>query len=62
MDARELLHGHERVWKTIYSWKSIRHRLKGKKSNRSLLWAANAAYRYYARRLHKFYNCDAGLV
>lgn len=62
MTAQELLDGHERVWKSIYTLKSIRRRLKGKRSNISLLWAANLAYRFYANRLHKFYNCDAGMA
>jgi len=61
MAPEELLEGHERVWKKIYTMGSIGRRLKGKKKNFTLLWAVNMAYRYYANRLHKFYTCDGGV-
>lgn len=61
MSPEELLEGHERVWKTVYNLKSIGRRLRGKKNNFMVLWAANIAYRYYANNLHKFYTCDGGM-
>ncbi len=61
MTPEELLAGHRRVWEEIYSYKSILHRISGKKVNFFLMLAANLAYRYYAHRLHTFYNCNAGM-
>ena len=61
MSAQELTAGTRRVWRDVYSWKSIRHRIKGKKVSYALMLAANAGYRFYARRLDKFYTCDGGM-
>ncbi len=61
MSPAELLAGHRRVWEKAYSLKSIRHRIAGKKQSYLFMLAANLAYRFYAKRLHKFYSCDGGL-
>ncbi len=62
MSAGELMDGHHRVWRKVYSTKAILHRCRGKKANTALLLAANMGYRYYAYQLHKFYNCTGGMV
>ncbi|MCB1192586.1 MAG: B12-binding domain-containing radical SAM protein [Leptospiraceae bacterium] len=57
--ATELLEGHEKVWKEVYSYKGIFSRLKNKYSMiLPILVAANISYRYYANNLSKFYNCN----
>ncbi len=62
MAPEELLAGHRRVWEEVYSMKSILHRIKGKKQSYAFMLAANTAYRFYARRLHTFYNCNGGMM
>ena len=58
MTVRELARGHERAWKSVYSWKSIGRRL-WRANNFSLMAAsANLGYRFYAHNLQRFYTCD----
>ena len=61
MTARELQYGIERTWKKTYSYRGILRRLwKG-----NLFWTAltaNLGYRFYAHRLHQFYNCREPLL
>jgi len=58
MSIEELRDGHERAWRYAYSIPSIARRLWRSKTHTGLAVAANMGYRFYARRLHQFYNCD----
>lgn len=58
MSVEELRDGHERAWLHAYSLPSIARRLWKSKTHTGLAVAANMGYRFYARRLHQFYNCD----
>ena len=58
MSVDELRDGHERAWIHAYSLTSIARRLWKSKTHTGLAIAANMGYRFYARRLHQFYNCD----
>lgn len=62
MSPEELQRGHERVWRDVYSWRGILQRTRLQYGNFGLLWAANVAYRYYARNLERFYTCQGGLA
>jgi radical SAM superfamily enzyme YgiQ (UPF0313 family) len=59
MTVEELQRGTEAAWKFAYSWKSIARRLWHSPGSPLLALLTNLGYRYYARRLHKFYTCDA---
>lgn len=61
MSAKELQYGTEWAWKKTYSYLGIAKRLW--KAN--LFWTAltaNLGYRFYAHRLHRFYNCRSPLL
>ena len=58
MTVAELKAGHERAWRRAYSLTSIARRLWRSRTQTALAIAANMGYRFYARRLHQFYNCD----
>jgi len=58
MSVEELRDGHERAWRYAYSFPSIARRLWRSKTRTGLAVTANMGYRFYARRLHQFYNCD----
>lgn len=58
MTVEELQRGHERAWRHVYSLRSIASRLWRARVDPHLLLAANLGYRFYARNLHTFYNCD----
>lgn len=58
MSVEELRDGHERAWRHAYSLPSIARRLWRSRTHTGLAVAANMGYRFYARRLHQFYNCD----
>lgn len=58
MSVEELQRGHERAWTYTYSMASIARRLARSRTNVPLGIASNLGYRFYARRLHQFYNCD----
>jgi len=62
MTPEELQIGHERVWKEVYSWRSISRRARLQLENLPLWWGANLAYRFYARNLSRFYNCNGGAL
>jgi radical SAM superfamily enzyme YgiQ (UPF0313 family) len=62
MSPAELLAGHERIWRDVYSYRSILHRTRLQLENLPLMLAANIAYRFYAHNLERFYNCTAGVV
>ena len=60
MSVDELRDGHERrQWRIVVDGcRSIARRLWKSKTHTGLAIAANMGYRFYARRLHQFYNCD----
>lgn len=63
MNPIELMEGHERVWKEVYSVKGIFSRMKNKVSMIfPIVLAANFSYRFYANNLSKFYNCNVGMI
>lgn len=58
MTVDELQAGHERAWKYAYRWRSIARRIAGSRTEIPIAIMANLGYRFYAYRLHQFYNCD----
>jgi len=58
MTIDQLQRGTETAWKHAYSWSSIAKRLWHSPGFLPLALLTNLGYRYYAHRLHKFYNCD----
>ena len=66
MERQELIEGHEKIWKEVYSYSSIFKRNKRQMISRlrsiPLILGANIGYRFFANNLSKFYNCNGGLV
>ena len=60
MTADELQRGTERAWRQAYSIGGIARRLWHSPAPLPVRLATNAAYRFYALRLNRFYTCDAG--
>ena len=58
MSVDELQRGTEAAWKRAYSWRGIAKRLAKTASPWAVAIGANLGYRFYARRLHRFYICD----
>ena len=58
----ELLHHHERVWKEVYSYRSIVRRFHRNIEHWGVVLAANFAYRFYSRNLSRFYTCEGGVA
>lgn len=58
MSVTELERGHEWAWRQAYSARSIAQRLWRSRVHTALAIPANLGYRFYARRLHRFYSCD----
>lgn len=58
MSVEQLQHGHERAWRHSYSLASMGRRLARSRRHLSVGIPANLGYRFYARRLHRFYTCD----
>lgn len=58
MTVSELETGHEKAWRTVYSWKAVARRVARARSQMPLALAANLGYRFYAHNLHTHYNCD----
>jgi len=58
----ELMRGTERAWKHVYSYRSIARRIWSSPASRAVVIGANLGYRFYAHHLHKYYNCDWGLI
>ena len=54
----ELQLGTEAAWKHAYSWPSIFSRLRRTAAPFHVSLVTNLGYRFYARRLHRFYTCD----
>ena len=59
MTADELQRGTERAWRSAYSLGAIARRLRHSPAPLGVRLATNFGYRFYARRLHRFYTCDA---
>jgi radical SAM superfamily enzyme YgiQ (UPF0313 family) len=63
MSVDELQFGHEKIWKDVYSYKSIGKRVFGNLTKIfPIVLSANASYRYYAHNLSRFYTCRGGLI
>ena len=66
MTRQELIEGHEKIWKDVYSYKSILKRnssqMLGRLRSIPLILGANIGYRFYANNLSRFYNCNGGLA
>lgn len=58
MTIKELQEGHEQAWRHAYKATSIAKRLAGARIQLPVSIAANLGYRFYARNLHRYYNCD----
>ncbi len=58
MSVDELQQGTEAAWRHAYSWRSIATRLASRAGSLPIALLANLGYRFYARRLHRFYTCD----
>lgn len=58
MTVEQLVKGHERAWKAVYSWGAIGKRLWNARNFKPMAWSVNMGYRFYAHNLHKFYTCD----
>ena len=58
LSPAELQSGTERAWRLAYSARSIWRRLRRSPAPLRVALAANLGYRYYARRLKRFYTCD----
>jgi radical SAM superfamily enzyme YgiQ (UPF0313 family) len=58
MSVDELQRGTQAAWKRAYSWRGIAKRLARTASPWPVAIGANLGYRFYARRLHRFYTCD----
>ena len=62
LSADELLQGHERIWREVYSYRSIRKRFRPRSRPLPIVIGANLAYRFYAHNLSRFYTCRGGLI
>jgi radical SAM superfamily enzyme YgiQ (UPF0313 family) len=58
MSVEELQRGIEAAWRYAYTVRSISRRILASPSPWPVRIGANVAYRFYARNLHRFYNCD----
>jgi len=58
MTAHELQSGHERAWRSVYSYRSIARRLAAARTQIPIAIMANLGYRYYAHHLETHYTCD----
>jgi radical SAM superfamily enzyme YgiQ (UPF0313 family) len=58
MSVEELQRGTETAWRHAYSAASIIRRIASSPSPLAVRLGANLAYRFYARNLHRYYNCD----
>ncbi len=58
MSVAELQAGIETAWRYAYRYSSIVRRIASSPSPLPVRVGANLGYRFYARHLHRFYNCD----
>ena len=62
MSVSALEQGNTDAWRQVYGYRSIARRMRHTPISRVLYLAANFGYRYYARRLDRFYTCDWRLL
>ena len=62
MSVDQLQQGNMRTWRKVYSYASIAKRMRATPISRGLFLAANFGYRFYGRRLDRFYTCDWQLL
>ncbi len=58
MSVDQLQEGNQFAWKYAYRWKPIMKRVLRNPKQMHVALLANLGYRFYARNLNKFYNCD----
>jgi radical SAM superfamily enzyme YgiQ (UPF0313 family) len=58
MTPQQLQAGHERAWRSVYSYRSIFRRLAASRTQLPIAVMANLGYRYYAHHLETHYTCD----
>jgi radical SAM superfamily enzyme YgiQ (UPF0313 family) len=58
MSTETLLRGNEQAWRYAYRWRSIARRLRRTGAPWHVALTTNLGYRFYARHLDRFYNCD----
>jgi radical SAM superfamily enzyme YgiQ (UPF0313 family) len=58
MSADELLRGTGRAWRRVYEAGSIYRRWRKSALSSPVFFGTNFGYRFYARRLDRFYTCD----
>jgi radical SAM superfamily enzyme YgiQ (UPF0313 family) len=62
MSAKELLAGHEKLWRDVYSYSAIWKRIGRHSDPLAIVIAANLGYRFYAANLERFYTCRGGML
>lgn len=62
MTINELEQGNMRTWRKVYSYSSIAKRMRSTPISKALYLGANFGYRFYGRRLDRFYTCDWRLL
>jgi radical SAM superfamily enzyme YgiQ (UPF0313 family) len=62
MTPRQLQDGHERAWKKTYSLGHVARRTFRRMPNWPIVFTANLGYRFYARNLSRFYNCQGAWI
>jgi radical SAM superfamily enzyme YgiQ (UPF0313 family) len=62
MSVAELEQGNMRTWRQVYSYASIARRMRSTPISKALYLGANLGYRFYGRRLDRFYTCDWQIV
>ena len=58
MTVEQLQKGNQFAWKYAYRWKPVLQRVLRNPRQMHVALLANMGYRFYARNLKKFYNCD----
>ena len=58
MSVDALSRGNEQAWQYAYRWRNIARRLKNTAAPFHVALTTNVGYRFYARNLNRFYNCD----
>ncbi len=58
MSVDQLHEGNQFAWRYAYRWKPIVKRVLRNPRQMHVALLANLGYRFYARNLNKFYNCD----
>lgn len=62
MSIDALEKGNMQTWRDVYSYGSIARRMRATPISKALYLAANFGYRFYGRRLDRFYTCDWQLL